>query len=123
MAQKGCNINDERIRFDFSWGEKLTPDQIKEVEKIVNSQIQADLPVTWSEHSLTEAQELGAHGEFSDRYGDKVKVYKIGDFSLEICGGPHVDHTGELAKGGKRFKIIKEEASSAGVRRVKAVLV
>ena len=127
VAQKGCNINDERIRFDFSWGEKLTPDQIEEVEKIVNSQIQADLPVTWSEHSLTEAQELGAHGEFSDRYGDKVKVYKIGDFSLEICGGPHVEHTGVIGESTdgqtKKFKIIKEEASSAGVRRVKAVLV
>lgn len=127
VAQKGCNINDERIRFDFSWGEKLTPDQIEEVEKIVNSQIQADLPVAWSEHSLTEAQELGAHGEFSDRYGDKVKVYKIGDFSLEICGGPHVEHTGVIGESTdgqtKKFKIIKEEASSAGVRRVKAVLV
>lgn len=127
VAQKGCNINDERIRFDFSWGEKLTPDQIEEVEKIVNSQIQADLPVTWSEHSLAEAQELGAHGEFSDRYGDKVKIYKIGDFSLEICGGPHVEHTGVIGESTdgqtKKFKIIKEEASSAGVRRVKAVLV
>lgn len=129
-AQKGCNINDERLRFDFSWGEKVTPEQIKQVEDIVNEQISADLKVSFAEYPTKVAlEELGAHGEFSSKYGDMVKVYKMiadGDekpFSLEICGGPHVNHTSELGEGGKKFKIIKEESSSAGVRRIKAVLV
>jgi alanyl-tRNA synthetase len=129
VAQRGCNINDERLRFDFSWGEKLTPEQLKQVEDIVNEQIDKDLKVSFAEYPTAKAYEMGAYGEFGDKYGNIVKVYKMiadGDekpFSFEICGGPHVDHTGELAEGDKRFKIIKEESSSAGVRRIKAVLV
>ncbi|MEI7539680.1 MAG: alanine--tRNA ligase-related protein [Candidatus Saccharibacteria bacterium] len=129
VAQRGCNINEERIRFDFSWGDKMTSEQIKQVEDIVNEQIDADLKVTYAEYPTKVAfEEMGAHGEFSDKYGDKVKVYSIKadnadkPFSLEICGGPHVDHTNELAEGGKKFKITKEESSSAGVRRIKAIL-
>ncbi len=129
VAQRGCNINEERIRFDFSWSEKMTPEQIKQVEDIVNEQIDADLKVAYAEYPTKVAfEEMGAHGEFSDKYGDKVKVYSIKadgvnkPFSLEICGGPHVGHTNELAEGGKKFKITKEESSSAGVRRIKAVL-
>jgi len=130
VAQKGCNIDEERIRFDFSWGEKVNPDQIKQIEDIVNEQINADLKVSFAEYPTKVAfEEMGAHGEFSSKYGDMVKVYKmIADgadkpFSLEICGGPHVDHTAELAEDNKKFKIIKEESSSAGVRRIKAILV
>jgi len=129
VAQKGCNINEERIRFDFSWPEKVTPEQISQIENIVNEQIAADLKVSFAEYPIDEARAMGAHGEFGNKYGDKVKVYKmIADnaekpFSLEICGGPHVDHTLQLAENGKKFKIIKEESSSAGVRRIKAILV
>jgi len=129
VAQRGCNIDEERIRFDFSWGEKMTPEQLKQVENIVNEQIDNDLKVTFAEYPVKVAlEEMGAHGEFSNKYGDMVKVYRIAadgaetPFSLEVCGGPHVDHTGEIAEGGKRFKIIKEESSSAGVRRIKAIL-
>ncbi len=127
VAQRGANITDERLRFDFSWPEKVNPEQIKRIEDIVNEQIAKDLKVSFAEYPLDEARAMGAHGEFGDKYGDKVKVYKIGSddekpFSLEICGGPHVDHTGELAEGNRKFKIIKEESSSAGVRRIKAVL-
>ncbi len=126
-AQRGCNIDAERLRLDFSCSEKMTPEQIQQVEDIVNEQIKNDLSVICTEYSLDEARKIGAHGEFSDKYGDKVKVYNIANpdgssFSLEICGGPHVSHTGELAEGDKKFKIIKEESSSAGVRRIKAVL-
>ncbi len=133
VAQKGSNITEERLRFDFSWGEKVTPEQIKQIEDIVNEQIDLDLKVSFAEYPIAEARAMGAYGEFGDKYGANVTVYKmIADgaekpFSLEICGGPHVDHTGELAEsadgGGKRFKITKEESSSAGVRRIKAVLV
>jgi len=127
VAQRGCNINDERLRFDFSYSEKVTPEKLEQIESIVNDQIDKDLSVSFAEYSLAEAREMGAFGEFGDKYGDKVKVYKIAaenesPFSLEICGGPHIEHTGQLAEGGKRFKIIKEESSSAGVRRIKAVL-
>jgi len=127
-SQKGCNINEERLRFDFSYPEKVDAAKLKQIEDIVNEQITKDLKVSFAEYSLAEAREMGAYGEFGDKYGDKVKVYKMivdGEekpFSLEICGGPHVDHTGELAKDGKKFKIIKEESSSAGVRRIKAIL-
>ncbi len=130
VVQNGSNITEERLRFDFSHPEKVTPDQIKQVEDIVNDQIQKDLKVSWAEYPTKEATgSLGALGQFGDRYGDVVKVYKmIADgadkpFSFEICGGPHVDHTLQLAEDGKHFKIIKEEASSAGIRRIKAVLV
>jgi alanyl-tRNA synthetase len=128
-AQRGCNINEERLRFDFSYPEKVDPEKLKQIEDIVNEQITKDLKVSFAEYPLAEARAMGAYGEFGDKYGDKVKVYKmIADgadkpFSLEICGGPHVDHTGELAEGGKKFKITKEESSSAGVRRIKAVLI
>ncbi len=122
VEQKGSNITAERLRFDFNNPEKLTEEQIKRVEEIVNEQISKNLPVTMAEMSLDEAKSSGAHGTFDDRYGNKVKVYTIGDpqnpFSREICGGPHVKNTSELG----HFKIIKEESSSSGVRRIKAVL-
>lgn len=130
VVQNGSNITGERLRFDFSHPEKVTREQLDEVERIVNEQIQKDLKVSWAEYPTKVArEEMGALGQFGDRYGDTVKVYKmIADgeerpYSFEICGGPHVDHTHELIEDGKRFKIIKEEASSAGVRRIKAVLV
>jgi alanyl-tRNA synthetase len=129
VVQNGSNITEERLRFDFSHGEKMTPEQIKRVENIVNEQIQKDLKVSFEEYPTKVAiEEKGALGQFGDRYGDTVKVYKmIADgvdkpFSFEICGGPHVDHTLQLAEDGKTFKIIKEESSSAGIRRIKAVL-
>jgi alanyl-tRNA synthetase len=130
VVQRGSNITEERLRFDFSHPEKVTPEQIARVEEIVNEQIQKDLKVSFEEYPTRVAiDEKGALGQFGDRYGDRVKVYKmIADgedkpFSFEICGGPHVGHTLQLAEGGKRFKILKEEASSAGVRRIKAALV
>jgi alanyl-tRNA synthetase len=129
VIQRGSNITEERLRFDFSHPEKVTPEQIKKVEDIVNEQIAKDLKVSWAEYPTEEATgQLGALGQFGDRYGDTVKVYKmIADgeekpFSFEICGGPHVDHTLQLFEDDKRFKIVKEEASSAGIRRIKAVL-
>lgn len=126
IVQRGSNITAERTRFDFSHPEKVTLEQIRRVEEIVNEKIAEDLPVTWREENTKEAFAKGASGAFGDKYGDKVKVYTIGDpakpFSREICGGPHVEHTGQIGEGGKKFKISKEEASSAGVRRVKAVL-
>ena len=118
VSQKGSNITSERLRFDFSHPEKMTPEQIKQVEDMVNEKIQEDLTVKVEEMSLEEAKKHGAMGVFESKYGEKVKVYTIGDFSQEICGGPHIEHTGVLGK----FKIIKEESSSAGVRRIKAVL-
>jgi alanyl-tRNA synthetase len=129
VIQRGSNITEERLRFDFSHPEKVTPEQLKQVEDIVNEQIKKDLKVSFAEYPTKVAiEEKGALGQFGDRYGDTVKVYKmIADgeekpFSFEICGGPHVDHTLQLAEDGKKFKITKEEASSAGVRRIKAVL-
>ena len=116
--QNGSNITVERLRFDFTHPEKMTPEQLKQVEDIVNEQIKRDLKVTCEEMTLSEAKASGATGLFENKYGEKVKVYTIGDFSKEICGGPHVTHTGELG----HFKIIKEESSSAGVRRIKAIL-
>lgn len=129
VIQRGSNITEERLRFDFSHPEKVSPEQIKKVEKIVNEQIAKDLKVSFEEYPTKVArEEKGALGQFGDRYGDRVKVYKmIADgadkpFSFEICGGPHVDHTLQLYEDGKKFKILKEEASSAGIRRIKAVL-
>lgn len=126
VVQRGSNITGERTRFDFSHPQKVTPEQIKKVEDIVNEKIKEDLPVTWKEEKTEEAFKKGASGAFGDKYGDTVKVYTIGDpkkpFSREICGGPHVEHTGVIGENGKKFKIQKEEASSAGVRRVKAIL-
>lgn len=127
VIQRGSNITEERLRFDFSHPEKVTPEQQQEVERIVNEKIKEDLPVTWREENTQEALRSGVSGAFGDKYGETVKVYTIGDvdgdyFSREICGGPHVEHTGRLGEDGKVFKIKKEEASSAGVRRIKAVL-
>jgi alanyl-tRNA synthetase len=119
VHQKGSNINGERIRFDFSHPEKLTPEQIKEVEKYVNEAIEASIDVTHEEMSLEEAKESGAEGAFEEKYGDKVKVFTIDGYSKEICGGPHVGNTGEIEGV---FKITKEQSSSAGIRRVKAIL-
>jgi alanyl-tRNA synthetase len=127
VVQRGSNITDERLRFDFSHPEKMTKDQIAEVEKIVNDAIEKDYPMTWTELPTKVALEKGALGAFGDKYGDTVKVFQAGfegeePFSFEICGGPHVKSTKELAEEGKEFKITKEESSSAGVRRIKAVL-
>jgi alanyl-tRNA synthetase len=129
VIQRGSNITEERLRFDFSHPEKVTREQLDEVEAIVNREIAKDLKISFAEYPTAEATgPLGALGQFGDRYGETVKVYKmIADneekpFSFEICGGPHVDHTHELIEDGKTFKILKEEASSAGIRRIKAVL-
>jgi alanyl-tRNA synthetase len=118
VTQQGSNITAERLRFDFRHGERLTPEQLAAVETLVNAQIGRDLPVSWAEMPLPDAQAQGALGLFADRYGEQVRVYRIGDFSLEVCGGPHVEATGDLG----RFHILKEEAVGAGVRRIRAVL-
>jgi alanyl-tRNA synthetase len=117
-VQKGSNITPERLRFDFSHPEKMTPEQLKNVVDSVNEKIQADLPVTQEEMSVEQARKQGALGLFGEKYGDRVRVYKIGDYSIEICGGPHVEHTGVLGT----FSITKEESAGAGVRRIKGVL-
>jgi alanyl-tRNA synthetase len=129
VVQRGSNITPERLRFDFSHPEKVTPEQQKQVEDIVNEQIEKDLKISWAEYPTQEATgPLGALGQFGDRYGETVKVYKMTatnedkPFSFEICGGPHVEHTMQLFEDGKRFKIVKEQSSSAGIRRIKAVL-
>jgi len=127
VYQRGSNITKDRLRFDFSYFEKLTDKQIKEVEDLVNKQIKKDLSVICEEMSLEKAKKIDATGIFESKYGDKVKVYNMGNnqltdsksvFSREICNGPHVKSTGELG----HFKILKEKSSSAGVRRIKAVL-
>ena len=122
ICQKGSNITADRVRFDFNCDHKLTPEEISKVEAQVNEWILADLPVVFDEYDKAYARDtLKAHGQFWDKYPEKLKVYTIGDFenpiSREVCGGPHVEHTGVLGK----FKIKKEESSSAGVRRIKAV--
>ncbi|MEI6626983.1 MAG: alanine--tRNA ligase, partial [bacterium] len=118
VFQKGSNITAERIRFDFSHDAKMTDEQKKQVEDLVNDQIQKATPVVCEEMTMEEAKEAGAMGVFEHKYGDRVKVYTIGDFSKEICGGPHAKNTADL----KHFRIAKEEASSSGVRRIKAIL-
>lgn len=123
VVQRGSNINHERTRFDFSFSRKLTALEIQEVEDMVNLAIARDYQVSWRELPLTEAYQTGAIGAFGERYPEVVKVYTIGNkeqgiFSQEICGGPHVENTREIGK----FKIVKEEAVAAGVRRIKAVL-
>ena len=126
LQQHGSNITSERLRFDFNH-DKLTLEEKQAVEDQVNAWIDADLPVSFAVYPTDEALKMGAIGAFGERYGDKVKVYSIGEgdniVSFEVCGGPHVEHTGILAEGGKRFKITKEESSSAGIRRIKAILV
>lgn len=116
--QKGSNITPERLRFDFTWADKMTPEQIKAVENQVNAWIKAELPVTKKLTTVEEAKAEGAMALFGSKYGDQVTLYTIGDVSREICCGPHVENTREL--GG--FKILKEQSSSAGVRRIKAVI-
>jgi alanyl-tRNA synthetase len=124
IEQRGSNITSERLRFDFSHPQKLTEEEKQLVENTVNSKINENLTVTSEEMPLEKAREIGAVGVFGEKYGDVVKVYSIGNkdkstfFSREICGGPHVENTGTLGK----FKILKEEAVSSGVRRIKAVL-
>ncbi len=118
IFQKGSNITPERARFDFNFDRKLTSDEIEAVENLVNKIIQKKLDVVCEEMSVEEAKKNGAQGVFDSKYGEKVRVYSVGDFSKEICAGPHVTNTSEIGK----FKILKEESSSAGVRRIKAVL-
>jgi len=118
VQQKGSNITPERLRFDFSHPQKMTQEEIREVERIVNEQIEAARDVMVDVMTVEEATENGAYAFFNEKYGERVKVYSIGDFSKEVCGGPHVSNTKELGK----FKITKEQSSSAGVRRIRAVL-
>jgi len=124
VHQKGSNITAERLRFDFSHSEKVTTKQLAEIERLVNETIQKDLSVSMKEMSLEEAKNIGAEGVFESKYGEKVKVYTVGGdalkppYSREICGGPHIEHTGVLG----HFKIQKEESSSSGIRRIKAIL-
>lgn len=118
VAQKGSNITAERLRFDFSHQDKMSDEQIAEVERIVNEQIKRALPVSFQTMSLDEARKQGAIALFGEKYDEVVKVYSIGDFSKEVCGGPHVENTASLGS----FKIVKEQSSSQGVRRIKAVV-
>ena len=118
VHQRGSNITAERMRFDFSHDSKMTDEQKKQTEDLVNKWIQEAIPVEHLEMKKQEAIDMGAEAMFIEKYGDVVSVYKIGDVSLEICGGPHVSNTKELGK----FKIKKEESSSSGVRRIKAIL-
>jgi alanyl-tRNA synthetase len=118
VAQKGSNITPERLRFDFSFSRAMTKEEIQKVEDMVNEQIKRDLKVTMEEMSLDDARKSGARALFSSKYGEKVKVYTIGDFSKEVCAGPHVQHTAQIGT----FKIEKEQSSSAGVRRIRAVI-
>lgn len=118
VAQKGSNITPERLRFDFSFGRKVTKDELAQVEALVNEWIKADVPVVMTETTVEDAKKEGAIGLFESKYGERVRMYTMGEYSKEICGGPHASHTGELVS----FKILKEESSSAGVRRIKAVI-
>ena len=118
VGQKGSNITAERLRFDFTHPSPMTPEEIQKVEDLVNDAIKRDLPVTVETMTVDEAKAQGAIAFFSAKYGEKVTVYTIGDFSKEVCGGPHVTHTGDMG----HFHILKEQSSSAGVRRIKAVL-
>jgi len=118
VAQKGSNITVERLRFDFSHTAPMSEEQVRAVEAIVNEQIKRDLPVSMEIMTIEQAKAAGAIALFGEKYEEKVKVYTIGDFSKEVCGGPHVERTGTLGK----FVIQKEQSSSAGVRRIRAVL-
>lgn len=119
VNQRGSNITADRLRFDFNFDRKVTKEELTKIENLVNEQIDRDLPIVCEQMTVEEAKAKGAVGLFTSKYGDKVKVYTMGDFSCEICGGPHATHTGELG----RFKIKKEQSSSAGVRRIKAILI
>ena len=116
--QKGSNITEERLRFDFTFPRPMTKEEIEQVEKMVNEAISADVEIVCEEMTVEDAKAQGAVGLFTQKYGEKVKVYTMGSYSKEICGGPHAKRTGELGK----FRIVKEQSSSAGVRRIKAVL-
>jgi len=131
VEQRGSHINVERLRFDFSHPARVTPEEIEQVEELVNQAIERDFPIAWAEMSPEEAKRSGAIGLFADRYGERVKVYAIGDmeglpeggpnagtFSKEVCGGPHVERTGLLG----RFRVVKEQSASSGVRRIRGVL-
>jgi len=118
VQQKGSNITDERLRFDFTHGEKLSEDELMRIEELVNEQVSRDQTVTKKEVTLEEARNMKALGFFEEKYGERVSVYSIGDFSREICGGPHLPRTGGMGL----FKITKEESVAAGVRRIKAIL-
>ena len=118
IRQKGSNITPERLRFDFNFDRKLTPEEIRKAEDWVNQRITEAIPVTREELEVEKAKAAGAQAEFGVRYPEVVSVYSIGNYSKEICMGPHVNNTSELGK----FKIIKEESSAAGIRRIKAVL-
>jgi len=118
VQQKGSNITPERLRFDFSHPDKMTEEEIRRVQDIVNEQIQRELPVSMEVLALDEARSRGAMALFGEKYEDTVKVYAIGDFSMEVCGGPHVENSRELGK----FIIQKEQSSAAGIRRIRAVL-
>ena len=128
VIQRGSNVTPERLRFDFSHPAKMTADEIAAVEAMVNQQIDHDWPMAWREEKTKQALADGVLGAFGDKYGSAVKVYTVGDpdgdhYSREICGGPHVERTSQLGSDSRRFKITKESSSSAGVRRVKAVLI
>jgi len=118
IIQKGSNITPERLRLDFNFNRKLTQGELKEIENLVNKQIQSCCEVIREEMPLEQAKKQGAIGVFEHKYGERVSVYTIGNFSKEICAGPHVKNLNELGK----FKILKEESSSSGIRRIKAIL-
>ena len=118
VQQKGSNITAERLRFDFSHGKPMSPEEIERVQAVVNDRIGEDLPVSVQVMKLHDALDGGAIALFGEKYQEDVKVYSIGSYSREVCGGPHVRRTGELG----RFRIVKEQSSSAGVRRIRAVL-
>jgi alanyl-tRNA synthetase len=124
VFQKGSNVTSERTRFDFTHNEKMTPEQLSEVERLVNEAITKDMQVKREEMTPEQARAAGALGVFGEKYGDIVSIYTVADaagniFSREFCGGPHVSHTAEIGT----FKILKEEAVSAGVRRIKATII
>ena len=118
IVQRGSNITPERLRFDFNFDRALTPDELADVEALVNKQIQKGLPVIRQQMSVEEAKKQGAQAVFDDKYGNTVSVYKAGDFSTEICGGPHINNTNELGV----FKITKQKGIASGVRRIRATL-
>ena len=118
IVQRGSNITPERLRFDFNFDRPLEPEEIGAIEKLVNEQIQKALLVVREEMTVDEAKARGAQAVFDDKYGDTISVYKVGNFSTEICGGPHVGNTSELGV----FKITKQKGIAAGIRRIRAVL-
>ena len=118
IEQKGQNITPERLRFDFSHPEKLSQEQLKEIEQKVNEVIAKNLPVKCEEVTVEEAKKQGARAQFLDKYKGKVTMYSVGDYSRELCKGPHLEKTGKIGK----FKIVKEESSGAGIRRIKAII-